>query len=62
MLPEGRHHEAGLASESQHQQQPVCLHEGESPDRPSVAHAAQQQVVKQKQQQQFKKEFPIKLR
>lgn len=30
VLPEGRHHEAGLASESQHQQQPVCLHEGES--------------------------------
>lgn len=30
VLPEGRHLEAGLASESQHQQQPVCLHEGES--------------------------------
>lgn len=54
MLPEGRNHEAGLASESQHQQQPVCLHEGESPDLPSVTHATQQQIVEQKQQQQAK--------
>ena len=30
VLPEGRRHEAGLAAEGQHQQQPVCLHEGES--------------------------------
>lgn len=36
LLPEGRHHEAGLASESQHQQQPVCLHEGESSRDPAV--------------------------
>lgn len=40
LLPEGRHHEAGLASESQHQQQPVCLHEGESSqDQPSASHS-----------------------
>ena len=30
VLSERAYHEAGLAAESQHQQQPVRLHEGES--------------------------------
>lgn len=48
LLPEGRHHEAGLASESQHQQQPVCLHEGESSqDRLSAIHSTAELRMRQ---------------
>ena len=50
VLPAGRHHEAGLASESQHQQQPVRLYEGESPaDLLSVIHTATNDTTRAKQ-------------
>lgn len=51
LLPEGRRHEAGLASESQHQQQPVCLHEGESSqDQLSAVHSTAELRMRQQKQ------------